>query len=49
MLGTELLGKQKALGVEYLDKLVPLLMEISVSVDKQARSKLHLTGIRFPK
>jgi hypothetical protein len=48
-LGTEHLGKQKALGVGYLDELVPMLMEMAIAVDKQARTKLHLTGIRFPK
>lgn len=48
-LSTEHLGKQKRLGVDYLDKLVPMLMEMAISVDKQARSKFHLTGIRFKK
>ena len=48
-LDSENIGKLKQLGIEDLEKLIPMLIEMAISADKQARSKLHLTGFRFSK
>lgn len=48
-LGPENLGKKRALGIEYLDEVVPMLAELVRAIDKQARVKLKLRGFRFAK